>query len=72
VTFESRSKKSLLVTAALKRILPRAAVKGALRTHRMNPRVVRVQTSKWPRKRKKHHDYSQPKKKFRDRIVIRL
>jgi hypothetical protein len=40
------------------------------RRDRINPRVVRVQVSKWPRKRKKHYDYPQPEKKFRDCIVI--
>lgn len=40
------------------------------RRDRVNPRVIRVQRSKWPRKRKKHYDYPQPKKKFRESIVI--
>lgn len=41
------------------------------RRDRVNPRVIRVQLSKWPRKRKKHYDYPQPTKKFRESIVIR-
>jgi Transposase DDE domain/Insertion element 4 transposase N-terminal len=41
------------------------------RRDRVNPRVVRVRLSKWPRKRKRHYDYPQPRKKFRDSIVIR-
>jgi Transposase DDE domain/Insertion element 4 transposase N-terminal len=40
------------------------------RRDRINPRVVRVRLSKWPRKRKKHYDYPQPRKKFRDSIAI--
>jgi hypothetical protein len=41
------------------------------RRDRINPRVVRVQRSRWPRKRKRHYDYPQPTKRFRDSIVIR-
>lgn len=40
------------------------------RRDRVNPRVVRVKLKKWPRKRKKHYDYPQPRKKFRNCIVI--
>ena len=41
------------------------------RRDRINPRVIRVRLSRWPRKRKRHYDYPQPTKKFRDNIVIR-
>ena len=40
------------------------------RRDRINPRVIRVQRSKWARKRKRHYNYPQPRKKFRDSIVI--
>lgn len=41
------------------------------RRDRVNPRVIRVQRSKWPRKRKRHYHCPQPTRTFRDSIVIR-
>jgi len=40
------------------------------RRNRINPRVIKVQRSKWPRKRKKHQHWPQPGKEFRDSIVM--
>lgn len=41
------------------------------RRNRINPRVIRQQRSKWPRKREKHRHWPQPVHEFRDSIVIR-
>lgn len=54
---------NLLAEIAAERLEPRR--------NRINPRVIRQQRSKWPRKRKKHQHWPQPVHKFRDCIVIR-
>lgn len=41
------------------------------RRDRVNPRVVKIKLSKWPKKRDKHRDFPQPTKTFRRSIVIR-
>ncbi len=38
--------------------------------NRVNPRVIKRKMSKWPKKRRRHFNYPQPKKKFRDSIVV--
>jgi hypothetical protein len=40
------------------------------RRSRINPRVIKKQISKWPKKRSQHRPYPQPTKRFMDRIVI--
>ena len=41
------------------------------RRNRINPRVIRQQRSKWPRKRGRHQHWPQPVHEFRDCIIIR-
>lgn len=55
--------RNLLAEIAAERLEPRR--------NRINPRVIRQQRSKWPRKREKHRHWPQPVKEFRDCIVIR-
>jgi hypothetical protein len=40
------------------------------RRNRVNPRVIKRQQSKWPRKRPKHHNPPQPRKPFGDSIEV--
>jgi hypothetical protein len=40
------------------------------RRNRINPRVIKCQQSKWPKKRPEHRNWTQPKRLFRDSIVI--
>ncbi len=40
------------------------------RRNRINPRVIKCQQSKWPKKRPEHRNWTQPKRPFRDSIVI--
>jgi hypothetical protein len=55
--------RDLLAEIAAERLEPRR--------NRINPRVVRQQRSKWPRKGSKHQHWPQPLHEFRDCIVIR-
>lgn len=41
------------------------------RRNRVNPRVVKITQSKWPKKREKHRNFPQPTQPFRRSIVIR-
>jgi hypothetical protein len=40
------------------------------RRDRVNPRVIKKQQSKWPKKRPEHYHCPQPTKKFRESIVV--
>ena len=40
------------------------------RRDRVNPRVVKIKMSKWPKKRENHRNFPQPTKNFRRSIVI--
>lgn len=40
------------------------------RRNRVNPRVIKRQQSKWPKKRPQHRNVQQPSKPFRDSVVI--
>lgn len=40
------------------------------RRDRVNPRVVKIKMSKWPKKREKHRDFPQPTKHFRRSVVM--
>ena len=41
------------------------------RRDRVNPRVVKIKMTKWPKKRPKHRNYPQPTTTFRQSIVMR-
>ena len=41
-----------------------------LRRNRINPRVIKVKMSKWPKKRTVHRSFSQPSKPFVDAISM--
>lgn len=40
------------------------------RRDRVNPRVIKQKIKKWPRKRPKHREYPQPRKKIERSIVM--
>jgi hypothetical protein len=40
------------------------------RDNRINPRVIKVKMSNWPKKREQHYNVPQPKKLFEDSIVL--
>lgn len=54
---------SLVEEVAAERLEPRR--------NRVNPRVVKIKLSKWPKKRPKHYNFPQPSKLFQRSIVIR-
>lgn len=41
------------------------------RRDRINPRVIKRKMSNWRKKRPEHHNYPQPRKEFKDAIVMR-
>ena len=42
----------------------------APRRHRINPRVIKVKMSKWPKKRPVHRAFPQPTKPFEQAIAV--
>jgi hypothetical protein len=41
------------------------------RRNRINPRVIKRKMSNWRKKRPEHRNYPQPRKEFKDAIVMR-